>query len=318
MLPIRHLIKRYVWQVAPRVYTRYAAAASQEFAIGMYTGESPFSLSAQPSGDKPVIAHSDITDVPASFVADPFMCSKNGQWYMFFEVMSRFSWKGEIGLATSADGVRWSYRGIVLREPYHISYPYVFEWQHDYYMVPEGGRAGSVKLYRATHFPDHWACAAELLEGSNFLDPSIFRWDDWWWLFAATGGDRAPSLRLFISDALLGPWREHPLSPVVVESNVSARPAGRVIIVNGSPIRFAQEVFPVYGKQVRAFELLRLSPSTYEEREVRPDRPVLTSQSAAWNSGGMHHIDAHMLPGGSWLACVDGFPNRGGSKAQSK
>ena len=26
-----------------------------------------------------------------------------------------------------------------------------------------------------------------------------------------------------------------------------------------------------------------------------------------WNEGGMHHIDAHQLTDGLWVACVDGF-----------
>ena len=268
-------------------------------------------MSAERSIHNPVITGRDITDIPAAFVADPFMCSNDKRWYMFFEVMNGLSWKGEIGLATSTNGTRWNYHGIVLREPYHLSYPYVFEWQGDYYMIPEGANSGSVKLYRANPFPHAWACAAVLLEGANFLDPSIFRWHDRWWLFVATGNVRAPSLRLFMSDEFVGPWCEHPLSPIIQESSVISRPAGRVVIANDAPIRFAQEVFPVYGKQIRAFEISLLSSSTYEEREVQSG-PVLGPQNAEWNSGGMHHIDAHRLNDGSWLACVDGFPNKQG------
>jgi hypothetical protein len=37
--------------------------------------------------------------------------------------------EGEIGLATSEDGLKWDYKQVVLNEPFHLSYPYVFEWQ---------------------------------------------------------------------------------------------------------------------------------------------------------------------------------------------
>ena len=39
---------------------------------------------------------------------------------------------------------------IVLAEPFHLSYPYVFEWQGSHYMIPESGAAKSVRLYRAS------------------------------------------------------------------------------------------------------------------------------------------------------------------------
>ncbi len=44
-------------------------------------------------------------------------------WFTFFEVLSREYGRGEIGLAASVDGFEWQYRQIVLREPFHLSYP---------------------------------------------------------------------------------------------------------------------------------------------------------------------------------------------------
>ena len=58
-------------------------------------------------------------------------------WYLFFEVMNSKSGKGEIGLAISKDCRAWTYQNIVLKEEFHLSYPYVFESDGDYYMIPE-------------------------------------------------------------------------------------------------------------------------------------------------------------------------------------
>ena len=119
-----------------------------------------------------------------ALVADPFMLKANGTWYMFFEVMNEQSGRGEIGLAVSQDAFQWRYQQIVLREPFHLSYPYVFEWQNTYYMVPESYQAKSVRLYKAMEFPTRWTLVTTLLDGDDFIDPTIFHFNNHWWLFA--------------------------------------------------------------------------------------------------------------------------------------
>ena len=46
--------------------------------------------------------------------------------------------------------------GIVLDEPFHLSYPQVFQWQGAWYMTVESAGARRVSLYRATDFPLRW------------------------------------------------------------------------------------------------------------------------------------------------------------------
>src|SRR5690242_2048118 len=96
------------------------------WSLGIYAGSSALALSPAPGISNPVLTAQDVTDVPAAFLADPFMLFANGDWYMFFEIMHRERRVGEIGLATSRDGLRWEYRKVVLRETFHLSYPCVF------------------------------------------------------------------------------------------------------------------------------------------------------------------------------------------------
>ena len=79
-----------------------------------------------------------------------------------------------------------------------------------------------------------------------------------------------------------------------------------MIVIEDTPIRFAQDVYPVYGSRVYAFAITKLTPTQYEEQPVS-EQEVLAAGSDSWNRGGMHHIDAHQQPDGSWIACVDGF-----------
>jgi hypothetical protein len=274
------------------------------WSIGIYTGASPLELRPAPGVVNPILTREDVRDVPARFVADPFMVQRGGVWNMFFEVLNQTTERGEIGLATSSDGFSWTYRQIVIAEPFHLSYPCVFEWRDEIYMLPETLVAQAVRLYRAETFPTRWSCVASLI-GGNYADPSIFRHDDKWWLFACTTPYQHDTLQLYFADELFGPWREHPANPIVNGNKHDARPAGRVLTFDGKLIRFSQDCVPAYGTQVRAFEIRKLTTTGYVEEEL-PSSPVLVASGAGWNAAGMHHVDAHLREDGSWIACVDG------------
>ena len=139
------------------------------WSIAMYAGPSPLRMATAPGASNPVISAVDVTDVPARFVADPFMVHVDGLWHMFFEVLNNQSNKGDIGRATSRDGLTWRYERIVLQEPFHLSYPYVFRWKDDFYMTPETLGANAVRLYRATSFPDQWTLVKDLIPGRMLI-----------------------------------------------------------------------------------------------------------------------------------------------------
>jgi hypothetical protein len=279
----------------------------QEWSIGIYTGATPWQIVPADHIINPVLTRSDVTDRQASFVADPFMLRVDGIWYMFFEVMNSKTGKGEIALATSADGFTWQYQKIVLVEPFHLSYPYVFTWDDDYYMIPESWKAGAVRLYRATDFPTQWTWVATLLELPYIADSSVFYAGGRWWMFAETGADLSfDTLRLYCSQALTGPWVEHPQSPVIRSNPHIARPAGRLLVEGNRIIRFAQDCAPKYGLKVFAFEVIELTPELYAERPL-VSGAILGGTGTGWNSHGMHHIDAHRLENARWIACVDGW-----------
>jgi len=275
------------------------------WSIGVRTGPSPWSLTAPP-GDEPALTAAAVTDVPATSVADPFLLHRDGRWHMFFEVDDWLARKAAIGLATSDDGLRWRYEQTVLAEPFHLSYPCVFEHGGDVWMVPESTQAEAVRLYRARRFPNEWDHVADLLTGGSFADATPFHHDGRWWLLVETSGEANDTLRLFVADDLLGPWREHPQSPVVNGDATHARPAGPVIAADGRLVRLAQNCVPAYGIDVRGVEIARLTASDYEERPLAVP-PLVGPSDRGWNARGMHHLAAVQRGDGSWLAAVDGW-----------
>src|SRR5262249_57949194 len=135
-----------------------------------------------------------VPDVPAGFLADPFMVRSGGGWHMFLEVMNGRTGRGEIGLAVSPDGLNWKYRQVVLTEPFHLSYPYVFEWRGTHYMVPETYQAGEVRLYEATDFPSRWRRGGTLVRGAYLVGGAGFRYAGGWGsvVGGSRGGGQAP------------------------------------------------------------------------------------------------------------------------------
>lgn len=275
-----------------------------EWAIGIYTGSSPFDLHADPAVKNPVLDASHVTDVSAAFVADPFLIQYENTWFMFFEVYNRATEKGDIAVASSENGLNWVYQKVVLSEEFHLSYPYVFAWKGEYYMIPETFQANSIRLYKATNFPYSWSLVSPIIEGSDFVDSSIFFSDEKCWIFTSTTASDA--LYLYYADDLLGPWQAHPDNPLIRRNPQIARPAGRVALFDGRMIRFAQDDYPVYGRAVHAFEITELTTSSYKEIEFLR-KPLLAAKGGlGWNALGMHNIDLVRLSDKHWVAAVDG------------
>lgn len=271
------------------------------------TDVSPFDLITPPGIKNPVLQASDVTDVSAQFVADPFIFHQSGRWYMFFEVLNGDTGLGQIGVADSNDGLHWSYDRIVLAEGFHLSFPYVFEYLGDYYMMPETSNIQEIRLYKAHNFPYEWHYFTTLVKGKHYVDPAIFHYNGSWWLFAGGGWSSTykGNCFLFYSDNLLSGWTEHPKSPVIVNNPGKSRPGGRSFVYsNGRVIRLAQKDDLSYGEQVRAFEVDVLTKTSYSEHEIAQS-PIIKKTGNGWNADGMHTFDPWWA-GDHWICSVDG------------
>lgn len=286
-----------------------ARKVDSRWSIAIYSGPSPLALSPDPRAASPVLTGHDVRDLDASFVADPFMHFDGVRWSMFFEVLNRATAQGEIGLATSDDAIRWRYERIVLAEEFHLSYPFVFSHRGEHFMVPETFEAGQVRLYRATRWPYEWTLDTVLIDDVIAVDASLFPHGGAWWMFACTRRKENDELSLWRADDPRGPWRAHPSSPVVRGDNRIGRPGGRPVAADGTLYRFAQDCQHEYGVSVRAIEITRLTATEYAESEVSRE-PIIVPGAYAWSSRRTHHVDPHQLPDGTWIACVDGEPER--------
>ncbi len=277
----------------------------RNWSILIYEGKDPFLLDYRNSA----ISRYDVNDTYTAFVADPFMVRDKDRWLMFFELLNTKTQKGQIAYAESEDGLEWNYQQVVLTEDFHLSYPYTFEFEANWYMIPESCDAGSVRLYKATDFPQSWELVSELLIGKRFVDASVVYVDGLWWMFV--GVERGlnitcDELRLYYSERLDGDWIEHPMSPIVHDNMEISRPAGRIVKIDDRLVRFTQDCTQGYGRNVTAIEIQQLTKDEYREQIVNSHRPYLFELGTLECNGlGMHHLDLVELDPDRWIACVD-------------
>jgi hypothetical protein len=281
--------------------SKVKTSEKSQWTIGILTGNSPFQLSPPPNVVNPVLTAADVNDLNVDIVAHPFMIVTDSLYYMFFTAKDEKTDMGGIGLAESKDGLNWKYKQIVIKEPFVLAYPYVFKWKNDYYMIPEAHTETSVRLYKATEFPDKWEYTGDILSGEQFFVPTVIRYKEMWWMFTVRPGNE--TLRLFYAVDLKGPWTEHPQSPIIKNDLNTARPAGRPFIIDGVLYRLGMDCYPTYGYQVHAFQIMDISTKSYAEKIV--DVPLVKSSSGGWNAEAMHHVDAHQIAKNGWIAVVD-------------
>lgn len=71
------------------------------------------------------------------WVADPFVFERDGETYIFAELFDYLRRRGVIGYSKlKANGSFSSWKEIIV-EPYHMSYPQIFEHDGEIYIVPE-------------------------------------------------------------------------------------------------------------------------------------------------------------------------------------
>lgn len=225
------------------------------------------------------------------FLADPFGLWRDGRLHLFAEAYDYRTRHGVIVWIELGADYAPVQRAVVLREPWHLSYPQVFEADGDYWMLPEAHRSGALTLYRAAAFPDLWEPVARLDLDAAAIDATPFRHDGLWWLaYSPTGPQRWKQGRLHLAFAerLTGPWRTHPGNPVRTDRS-SSRPGGTVWIENGLPCLPVQDCTRTYGGGVRILRILELSDGRFDA-EAGP--PLVPPPGVAPYSQGLHTLSA--------------------------
>jgi hypothetical protein len=202
------------------------------------------------------------------FWADPFIWVHENTYYIFIEELLYSTNRGRIVCLTLDKEMNILSNQVVLERPYHLSYPFLFEYESQLYMIPETGKNNGIELYRCTRFPDKWEFEKTLIGNVYAVDVTLVNAHEKWWLFTnlqAEDGSTWDTLHLYYADHPLSDlWIPHPLNPIVKDVN-SARPAGRIILHEGSLIRPSQDCSVRYGYATNFNRITALTETDYSE-----------------------------------------------------
>ena len=233
------------------------------------------------------------------FWADPFVWPHENKLYIFIEEFFYSTERGTINCLTLNENLDVVSNQVVLEKPYHLSYPFIFEYNGRVYMLPETKQNNRVELYRCVHFPDQWELEKVLIGNIRALDSTLLEENGKWWLFANVqeeGGSGWDTLHLYYADSPISDqWTPHPLNPIVKDV-YSARPAGRIFRHEGRLIRPSQDCSVDYGYAMNFNRIITLNETNYTEAHeygFKPPEKENILATHTFNSiGGLTVIDA--------------------------
>jgi hypothetical protein len=240
-----------------------------------------------------------VPDDGGHFYADPFPFEWQGRHFIFVEDYPHAAGKAVISVMEVGETGATPTPRQVLEEPYHLSYPQVFERDGAIWMLPEASAGNRLTLYRAERFPDRWAREAILLDGMAISDATLLEEGGRLWLFATDRdghGSTSDTLAVFHAPSLKGPWTPHRMNPILIDRR-KARPGGAFQRIGGRIVLPVQDGTKGYGGGLGLSELLQL-----DEDGVRLSDPVPVRPEGDWP-----YPQIHTLNRAGRLEVIDGI-----------
>ena len=223
------------------------------------------------------------------FIADPFLFKKDKNNYLFVEDYSFKKKKGVISCYELKDQTS-KFIGKVLEEKFHLSFPFIFEYEKKIYMCPETVEKNEIRLYQSIEFPNKWEFKMTLIKNIKAVDTLIFLKDETWWLITSTSntndGDYS-ELKIYFSDEgpLSDKWVAHKSNPIYVDPEKGRN--GGILFEKKKIYRINQKIgFNLYGKGFEINEILSINKDNFKENFISNVQPNFFK-----NTIGTHHLN---------------------------
>jgi hypothetical protein len=211
-----------------------------------------------------------IENPPNRFFADPFVITRDEKTVCYVEDYCYRQKRGCITAIEIIDNRNYSVLGPVIQEPFHMSFPFLFEYKQELYMIPETFQSNSIRLYKCIEFPLKWEYQKDILTNVSAADSIVFDYNGKWWLLCNINvsgkAEYCSTLYAFYSESPLSDkWMAHELNPLIFDSN-TARNGGILDGNSSSPVRPRQKQdFDFYGKSLTLARIKNLTPSSFGE-----------------------------------------------------
>lgn len=200
------------------------------------------------------------------WAADPFPIEVDGKLYIFAEIFVYSKVKGCIGY-TKFENNHFTPWKVIIEEPYHMSFPYLFYENGILYMCPETSASKRLYLYRCVSFPEKWVKDRILHANGNFSD-TVFYWekDEIYGFSCEWHGIEDHKLRLFRVDEDGCTFSEGNMKTLPF---YLTRPAGKIFKEerSGKNLMVSQICKPKYGSGF-IFKDFSINWPDYKEHEL--------------------------------------------------
>lgn len=215
--------------------------------------------------------------------ADPHLFEKNGHTYIFAELYDRILRRGVIGCCELTDSgySKWQ---IVLRQPYHLSYPQIYEYNGEVYMIPESYVANEIAVFQSISFPSKWRKIKVLKNSCIAVDSTFFSdtHNHWMLTLESEGNDECFRLYKFTDGKLLK------CPTLISRNNNQIRPAGNLFFHKGRLLRPAQDCSKGYGSALNFYHVTRIEEMAYEEELTAKITPSMIRSDFGREPKGIH------------------------------
>ena len=208
---------------------------------------------------------------------DPFVIKKKNLHYIFFEDYSLKSKKGSISCIKINQKNKSKYFKEIVKETFHLSFPFVFYYNKNYFMIPESSKNNSVRIYKCVRFPNKWKFVKKIIKNVDLVDPIVFKWKSNWILAASKAKNEFLYNKLCVyvaKNPLSTNWKPLKSNPII-ESNILGRNAGLIKESNKEIYRISQAYLPGnYGAFISVNKILNILKDGYNERTIRKIFPT--------------------------------------------
>lgn len=94
--------------------------------------------------------------------ADPILYWREGKIYVFCEMYNRKKCKAGIAVSEVDEDDNLLRPQMIIEEEFHMSFPFVFNYNGVDYMIPETVETGKIKFYKSVRFPHEWELDCEI------------------------------------------------------------------------------------------------------------------------------------------------------------
>lgn len=237
------------------------------------------------------------------YFADPFLRVRNGKAWIFAE---QYDYTRDCGrlVVIEIDGNNSieSVQPLTLAPDHaaldcHASFPFVFDWRGESYMIPETHERKAIDLFICDGWPARWRLVRRLLSGVDAVDSMVVESDGSWFLLTSVAGAH-PNRHLEIhctDDLLAGPLLPHPINARGLyghEKNGTGRNAGFLgRVPDGTMMRLMQSNPHHYGEGLCPMRITTLTRDDFAE-EIAKTIDLFPGMGSGFPS---HHASRHEI-----------------------